>query len=366
MFIWIFLLVCGMCCKYFINNLVIVWYFCFLFSGSGMYCIKFFSGIWLFVVQELFGFFWILWWVLIFLILFGRLLVIVFMILFNVIIFLIELNLFMIKVKWVLVLWNCFRVGSSGNVFGKISGWWISVCRLSGLLCSDCCNRLMMWMMLSKFFCLFLFVMIRCVCWFFFSRVWIFVFGVLRLICLILWCDVMMLFMVCWLRFSICLIILCFCGLKIWLLLWFVSIVVVLVFFFLLLISCIMVFVVCWCSVWLVERKWWWLKIVSWLSDLIIIEKLIVVYRYFFGMWKLNFFVIRLKLIISRKLRYKMIMVGWLFINWVSDLLVSSIRLMVIIIVVIMIVRWLIIFMVVIMELREKIVFSIMICVIIV
>lgn len=209
-----------------------VWYLCFLFSGSGIYCIRFFSGIWLFVVQELFVFFWILWWVLIFFILFGKLLVMVLVMLFNVIIFFIELNLFIIKVKCVWVLWNCFRVGNNGKVFGNISGWWINICRLSGLLCRDCCSRLIMWIILSKFFVLLLLVIISCVCWFCFSNWWIFFFGVLRLICLILWCDVIMLLMVCWLRLSICLIICCFCGLKICWLLWFISMDVVLVFSF--------------------------------------------------------------------------------------------------------------------------------------
>lgn len=203
--------------------------------------------------------------------------------LFNVIIFFIELNLFIIKVKCVWVLWNCFRVGNNGKVFGNISGWWINICRLSGLLCSDCCSRSIMWIILSKFFVLLLLVIISCVCWFCFSNWWILFFGVLRSICLILWCDVIMLLMVCWLRLSICLIICCFCGLKICWLLWFISMDVVLVFsfvfFFCLLSRCIIVLVVCWCSVWLVERKCCWLKIVNWLSVSIIIEKLMVVYR---------------------------------------------------------------------------------------
>lgn len=203
--------------------------------------------------------------------------------LFNVIIFFIELNLFIIKVKCVRVLRNCFRVGNNGKVFGNISGWRINIRRLSGSSRRDCCSRSITWIISSKFFALLSSVIISRVCWFRFSNWRIFFFGALRSICLISWRDVIMLLTVRWLRLSIRLIIRRFCGLKICWLLWFISMDAVsafsFVFFFCSLSRRIIVSVVRWRSVWLAERKRRRLKIVNWLSVSIIIEKLMVAYR---------------------------------------------------------------------------------------
>lgn len=77
----------------------------------------------------------------------------------------------------------------------------------------------------------------------------------------------------------------------------------------------------------------------------------------------MNFLVISEKLIIIRKFRYRIIIVGWCEMNVISGFVDSIIMLIVMIIVIIIIDRCLIMLIVVMMLFSENIVFSIMICI---